>query len=105
NEPYDAIKAYNWPGNIRELENLVERAVIVTSGPILELEVPESTNSVLSTGQSLESIERAHILCILEKTHWKITGKDGAADALQINSSTLRSRMKKLGIKRPESNF
>lgn len=103
NETINALKKYHWPGNVRELQNMVERAVIVSDGDVLELETPESKNLISSTELNLKGNERAHILRVLGKTHWKITGKGGAAELLQINSSTLRSRMKKLDITRPGS--
>lgn len=98
-----ALTRYEWPGNIRELINLLERSVITSSGPTLHLDW--ETNG-LSNGnqnhdhQSLEDIEKAYVLKILQECRWKINGEDGAAVRLGINPSTLRSRMKKLQIER-----
>ncbi len=101
--PRDVVKTlerYHWPGNVRELENVIERGVIVSSGPLLRLEVPENTSSFVSQGQPFEDMERSWIVQVLEKTNWTIEGASGAAQALGLKPSTLRSRMKKLGIRR-----
>ena len=97
----ERIKAYSWPGNVRELRNMVERAMIVSEGRSLQLELPEMSQSedvVLST---LEDVERSHIRAVLERAHWRISGKGGAAEILGLVPTTLHSRMKKLGITRP----
>jgi PAS domain S-box-containing protein len=101
----ERLKAYPWPGNVRELENVLERAVILATGPTLEIE-PEilkssSTPSAAKADQTaLEAVERSHILAVLERTDWVIDGRNGAAKLLDLHPSTLRSRLKKLGIKR-----
>ena len=98
------LSRYDWPGNIRELQNVIERAVIVTRGPIVQIDdslLQAQTGSADSTTlQTLEDNERHHILRALNGTRWVIHGKKGAAELLGINPSTLRSRMEKLGIKR-----
>ncbi|MGD8228483.1 MAG: sigma 54-interacting transcriptional regulator [Desulfobacteraceae bacterium] len=96
-----ALQDYSWPGNVRELENVIERAVIVSQGPTLSVEVPKTSESTTYGKQTLEEIEREHIIRILDAHGWRIEGKDGAAQILGLNPGTLRSRMKKLGIKRP----
>ena len=101
------LQNYSWPGNVRELENVIERAIINTQGDTLQLE--DSLNVYRPGGaespdlpiESLETIEREHILLALRKTNWKIHGENGAAALLDINSSTLRGRMRKQGILRP----
>ncbi|MCP4750078.1 MAG: GAF domain-containing protein [Proteobacteria bacterium] len=103
NSDMDILMRYDWPGNVRELKNIVERAVIMSSGPYLR--IPESIGSSLAalpkkTGVTLAEAERNHILWALEKTAWKVSGKGGAAELLEINRSTLLSRMKKLGIEK-----
>ncbi len=96
---------YDWPGNVRELEHVIERAVIITSG--LSLQVAgqlKSSRRVDSQDEPLKDLaatERAHILKVLHKTGWRIGGPSGAARILKLNPSTLRSRLKKLGIRRP----
>ena len=95
---------YDWPGNVRELKNVIERGVILCQGPFYQ--VPDSglTAGALSTVQkemSLEENERAHIGRVLDMTGGKVRGRDGAAEILNINPSTLYSRMKKLGISNP----
>jgi len=101
----DALMNYSWPGNIRELENVIERAVIMSPGP--ELRVPVGELSRLAPAidawkpQTLEEAERAHILATLKKTRWVLAGPNGAAMKLGLNRSTLQFRMKKLGIVRP----
>jgi|WetSurMetagenome_2_1015567.scaffolds.fasta_scaffold01107_6 formate hydrogenlyase transcriptional activator len=99
----DELQEYDWPGNIRELENVIERAIISSEGSVLILAdrlVPFQPPSAQSALKSLESLEREHILSVLEKTRWKIEGKHGAAAILGLNPSTLRGRMRKLGIQR-----
>ena len=101
----DALTAYAWPGNVRELENVIERAVIVSPGPVLRVDESftrlATTRSACGTTHSLEDIERAHILRVIEECGGRIKGKANAAARLGLNPSTLRSRMKKLGIERP----
>jgi transcriptional regulator with GAF, ATPase, and Fis domain len=99
----DELKGYSWPGNIRELENVIERAIISSEGPELtladRLTVGESP-AAQSAPRSLESLERDHILGVLEQVRWRIEGREGAATLLGLNPSTLRGRMRKLGIYR-----
>ena len=97
----DALQKYDWPGNIRELENAIERAVITTQGKILQVEIPDSRLVLPETAHTLEAIERAHILKILALKHWRIEGPKGAAVLLGLNPSTLRARMRKLDIHKP----
>jgi formate hydrogenlyase transcriptional activator len=99
----DELTRYPWPGNVRELENVIERAVIVSKDRTLQVEMPQMVRSTLPNGRSLESIEKEHIAKVLWSAKWKIEGSDGAAAALGLNPSTLRSKMKKLGIARPET--
>jgi PAS domain S-box-containing protein len=122
----DLLSRYDWPGNIRELQNVVERAVVLSRGPVLKLgadllpaasvamapadEVadlsPDHLQSHDSTGDSssLEQVERRHIQSVLQKTDWVIEGERGAAKILDLHPNTLRSRMKKLGIERASMN-
>jgi formate hydrogenlyase transcriptional activator len=104
-EMMDVLQADPWPGNVRELENAIERAVIVTHTPEIRmdesLDVRLDADSDTQSSGTLEDIERAHILRVLEKTNWVIHGKRGAALVLGMNPHTLRSRLKKLGISRP----
>ncbi|MFD1161036.1 sigma 54-interacting transcriptional regulator [Hwangdonia seohaensis] len=105
-EAMDNLKSYNWPGNIRELENLIERAVILSDSETLMLS-PIGEFTVLKelfTGTSsltLNEVQRNHIIKTLEKCKWKIDGENGAASLLDMKPSTLRDRMKKLGVKKP----
>jgi formate hydrogenlyase transcriptional activator len=111
------LAAYSWPGNIRELQNVIERGVVLSTGPVLTLagdfapaksaamtpavaRTPVSAPVAESAG-SLEDVERVHIEAILKQTNWMIEGERGAAKILNLNPSTLRSRMQKLDIKRP----
>lgn len=91
---------YNWPGNIRELENIVERAIITSSNQILKNECLLKPANISSKDASLEEFEKNHIIKVLSKTNWKISGDGGAASILKLNAETLRSKMRKLGIKR-----
>ena len=102
--PQSAIKElqeYGWPGNVRELENIIERAVILSSDKVLSIDLPVLDNTPTRRDRTLKEIEREYVLRTLEDKHWKIEGKNGAADTLGLNPGTLRSRMKKLGIVKP----
>jgi len=113
-ETMERLLAYPWPGNIRELQNVLERSVILAEGPVLEID-PTMLPSPLSTAEaapptpattpgslpSLEEVERLHILAALERTGWVIDGPRGAASILKLHPNTLRSRMDRLGLKRP----
>jgi formate hydrogenlyase transcriptional activator len=101
----DALKRYPWPGNIRELENVIERAVILGSGPVLRISNQDLSTRIASGSnadrlQTLEAVERKHILTTLKETRWILSGPSGAAARLGLNRSTLYFRMKKLGIAR-----
>ena len=104
-ETMDALIHYRWPGNIRELENVIERAAILSPGPVLRLS-PRDLKSRITPGQNpdhhqtLEEVERNHILKTLKETRWVLSGPSGAAACLGLNRSTLYFRMKKLGIVR-----
>ena len=107
-ETMAALTSYQWPGNIRELQNFIERSVIVTSGSVLEppLSSLESAAAVESIGAiTLEDAERDHICKILEQTRWVVAGPNGAAARLGIKRSTLYFRMQKLGISRTKRNL
>jgi formate hydrogenlyase transcriptional activator len=101
----EALRRYPWPGNIRELENVIERAVILSPGPVLRI-AHHDLNSRIVPGQNtdrpqtLEEVERKHILTTLKETQWRLSGPSGAAMRLGLNRSTLYFRMKKLGIAR-----
>jgi PAS domain S-box-containing protein len=95
------LQLYLWPGNARELRNVVEHAMIVSSGKTLEVRVPRTAASDIPANLSLEDAERRHILSVLEQSGWRITGQGGAAEILGLKRTTLQSKMKKLGIKRP----
>jgi len=107
-ETMQALTQYNWPGNIRELQNLIERAVILSPGPVLEVPLQGLSTRTIRAQDSgehrtLEQAERAHILATLKDTRWVLSGPRGAATRLGMNRSTLQFRMKKLGIVRPWS--
>jgi formate hydrogenlyase transcriptional activator len=102
------LEEYDWPGNIRELQNVIERAVVLTQGPTVEGDAimirgnshPHKSNSP-PAASSFADAERSAILTALEAAHWRISGPDGAADRLGLKPTTLHAKMKKLGIARP----
>jgi transcriptional regulator with GAF, ATPase, and Fis domain len=99
------LQAYDWPGNIRELRNVVERSLITSPGSTFQLayfsiEMHKSLSPPSNQRGSLDEIQQQHIQHVLKETGWKINGVGGAAEILQMKPSTLRNRMKKLGIKR-----
>ncbi len=101
----DALVSHSWPGNIRELQNLIERAVIRSAGDELRVPLEDLDEDAEMAGRreadgTLEEAERLHILAALKKTRWVLSGPRGAAARLGINRSTLQFRMKKLGIMR-----
>ncbi len=97
------LMEYAWPGNVRELKNVIERSVIASSGSTLKLDwfLAGEKSSEQQSSETLEDIERIHIVKIMEECHWKINGENGAAEKLNMHPNTLRSKMKKLGIDRP----
>ncbi len=103
-----ALCNYDWPGNIRELRNVIERAVILARGPVLKIMLPnDALTAAMPTHAkllSLEEVEREHILRVLDSCGWRVRGQGGAAAILGLNPSTLESRMLKLGIRRPSSS-
>jgi len=104
-EAMETLTRYRWPGNIRELQNLIERAVILSPGPVLrvplgDLELRVATGQHNGKPQTLEEAERGHIVATLTDTKWVVAGARGAAARLGMNRSTLQFRMKKLGIVR-----
>jgi len=109
-ESMDALTSYDWPGNVRELRNIIERAMILSPTSVLELGdwfpgSPASTSITSqirkATGETLDEVQRAYILEVLQACDWKIHGENGAAERLGLKRTTLQSRMKKLGIERP----
>jgi len=111
-EAMDALVQYGWPGNIRELENVVERAVILSAGPALHINLGDlkhappranggRTSNSTHPALTLADAEREHILGVLRETDWVLGGPNGAAARLAMKRTTLQSKMKKLGISRP----
>jgi transcriptional regulator with GAF, ATPase, and Fis domain len=111
-----ALMAYDWPGNIRELQNVIERAVITASAGRLSFDLPTDAHpknpspadaqpsteeTAIITDDEMRRRERENVLAALKRTKWKLSGEDGAAELLGIKPTTLASRMKKMGIERP----
>jgi chemotaxis protein methyltransferase CheR len=97
------LQKYHWPGNVRELENVLERGVINSSGPKLRLvdKLKRPNKDLTKANKSLQDVEREYIVRVLRQSHWKVSGKNSAAEILCLDRSTLRARMKKLGIHKP----
>jgi PAS domain S-box-containing protein len=111
----EALRRHSWPGNIRELRNVIERAVILAQGSVLHVELPSRSNATAiapalsreveeeetpAAELTLDEMQRRHILAVLQKTGWRVSGKNGAAAILGLKPTTLESKMAKLGIKR-----
>jgi transcriptional regulator with GAF, ATPase, and Fis domain len=97
----DALQRHPWPGNARELRNVIEHAMILSNGKTLDVRIPSLTRAEPAAPRNLEELERRHILSVLEKAGWRIAGQGGAAEVLGMKRTTLQSRMDKLGIRRP----
>jgi formate hydrogenlyase transcriptional activator len=102
-----AIVRYNWPGNIRELQNFIERSVVLTRGTELQALVAELTNGETpdSGAHTLADAERAHIIATLRQTDWVVGGRNGAAAKLGLNRTTLIAKMRKLGIQNAKARY
>jgi formate hydrogenlyase transcriptional activator len=103
-EAMEHLLSYPWPGNIRELQNLIERAVILSPGPVLTIPVEVLRTAARQPSPlagTLENADRRHIIQVLNETNWVLSGPNGAAARLGLKRPTLQFRMKKLGITRP----
>jgi DNA-binding NtrC family response regulator len=94
----EVLQHYHWPGNIRELRNVIEHSVIISSGSSLQVLLPQAPVGASFQNKTMEETEYQHIMDVLSKTGWRIKGSNGAAALLGLNPSTLYSRMNKLGI-------
>jgi formate hydrogenlyase transcriptional activator len=99
-----ALQLYSWPGNIRELRNVVERAMITATGRRLTIPVPQSSASAAKRSPKLADVEKEHIRAVLETTGWRIRGAGGAAERLGLPPTTLETRLAKLGLRRPKES-
>jgi formate hydrogenlyase transcriptional activator len=97
------LQSYPWPGNVRELKHAIEGAIISAQGKKLNFELPKVADPAFSDFKSFEQMERDYILRVLEAKDWRIGGEDSAVSTLGMHVTTLRGRMKKLGIKKPAS--
>jgi PAS domain S-box-containing protein len=97
----DALKRYAWPGNCRELGNIIEHAMIMSSGGRLQVSLPNVKSQPAPAAITLDEADRQHILAVLTQTGWRIAGRNGAAEILGLKRTTLQAKMKKLGIQRP----
>jgi transcriptional regulator with GAF, ATPase, and Fis domain len=107
NKTMEALRSYSWPGNVRELKNVIEYAMILSKDKNLRVQLPRPGSLEIDATQSLKDTERKHILAVLEKTGWRLSGDGGAAEVLGLKRTTLRAKMKRLGIKRsnkPQDN-
>jgi transcriptional regulator with GAF, ATPase, and Fis domain len=99
-----ALQQYDWPGNIRELRNVIERAMIVATGPQLTIPIPHPAAPAANHSLRWVDVQKAHIRGVLESTGWRIRGSGGAADRLGLRPTTLETRMAKLGLARPKAS-
>jgi transcriptional regulator with GAF, ATPase, and Fis domain len=102
----EALQRHAWPGNIRELRNVVERAMIIATGPRLTIALParsEATGPAAKRSMKMSDVERDHVRSVLESTSWRIRGIGGAAELLGLQPTTLETRMIKLGLQRPKA--
>ena len=99
----DALQRYSWPGNIRELRNAVERAMVVADGPRLEIPVPVSTRTCGVRSERLVDVQKEHIRSVLDSVRWRIRGPGGAAERLGLRPTTLETRMARLGLFRSKA--
>ena len=102
-ETMEALQRHDWPGNVRELKNSIERALIVSEGPVLQIDLMNQRHGpkYIDNLKPLNEVERDHIESVLVSTHWRVRGVRGAATILALKPTTLEARMKKLGITRP----
>lgn len=98
----EQLQNYSWPGNIRELKNIIERGMIISAGKSLQVELPDNHYTGRSEIKTLVEVQRNHILAALEATNWRIRGEKGAAKILDVKATTLEARMARLGITRPK---
>jgi formate hydrogenlyase transcriptional activator len=101
-ESLDALQRYSWPGNIRELRNVVERAMILATGTRLTITAPTQTAASSKRCMTMVEFEREHIRGVLDSSGWRIRGNGGAAEQLGLRPTTLETRMAKLGLVRPD---
>jgi transcriptional regulator with GAF, ATPase, and Fis domain len=94
----ETLQRHSWPGNIRELRNVIENAMILSAGSTLQVQAFDRSDSIKPAALTLEETERRHIFAVLEKTNWRIKGANGAAEMLGLKSGTLYAKMHKLGI-------
>jgi formate hydrogenlyase transcriptional activator len=99
----EQFQAYSWPGNIRELMNVIEHGMIVSPGKVLRVEIPSAEANLPGKHATLEQNEKRHILAVLKTTGWRIRGKEGAAEILGVKPTTLEYRIKRLGLSRPKN--
>ena len=96
-----ALQSYPWPGNVRELKHVVESALITSEKNRLQFDLPQTARGATRRLKTFEEMEREYILSVLKATNWKIKGRDGASTILGLHPNTLRSRIQKLGLKKP----
>jgi transcriptional regulator with GAF, ATPase, and Fis domain len=102
-ENLEMLQRYGWPGNIRELRNVVERAMIVAAGPRLTITLPRARTDSPTGSEKLVDVQREHIRTVLASVGWRIRGTGGAAERLGLRPTTLETRMAKLGLNRPSA--
>jgi transcriptional regulator of acetoin/glycerol metabolism len=96
------LQSFSWLGNVRELRNVIERAVILSDGGKLYVSPPDASHTPAPTSVKMQEVQRKHILKVIQQTGWRVRGSNGAAEIQGMEHTTLENRMKRLGVDKPK---